>query len=137
MNAHTCAECRHFLRGKQSCTVFPKGHTRADSPACKVFSPHERATEEPATPETIRRIRMRGGKNHLSAYANREEFHIPQTPLGEAVAELRLGWGLVGNHWQPVIMELAEAGAYDRADDGEHSHTEIISGKAFGYQATL
>ena len=53
-----------------------------------------------------------GGKTQLSVNGNRDTYGLPNTPVGNAVARLRLGLGYVGGRWQCVIMELWEAGAY-------------------------
>ena len=40
----------------------------------------------------------------LSMQGNREEFGIPETPLGDAVCRCRLVWGWVAGHLQPCIL---------------------------------
>ncbi len=69
-------------------------------------------------------ILVKGGKVQLSIAANHDEFRIPYSGVGELVCRMRLGWGLVGGYRQPVIMALAEAGAYRHATGGKHSTQE-------------
>ena len=40
----------------------------------------------------------------LSMQGNREEFNIPETPLGDAVCRCRLAWGRVQGVLQPCII---------------------------------
>ncbi|MCD8071174.1 MAG: hypothetical protein LUE08_07320 [Akkermansiaceae bacterium] len=60
-------------------------------------------------------ITVKGGQVHLSIRGNMEEFRLPASGLANQVAKLRLGWGWIHGHWQPVIMDLAEEGAYNMA----------------------
>ena len=42
--------------------------------------------------------------SQLSLQGNREEFNIPETPLGDAVCRCRLAWGRVQGVLQPCII---------------------------------
>ena len=43
-------------------------------------------------------------KHQLSIAGNREEFSIPETPLGDTVCSFRLVWGRVAGVIQPCIL---------------------------------
>ncbi len=122
MSMRACAQCA-FFAGNEPCTAFPNWHApNGNAPACRHFTPADE--DAPTVPPSTygnttaahrEPFRTTGGKVHLSIAANRDEFRIPDTGLGDVVCRMRLGWGRINGRWQPVIMALAEAGAYRRA----------------------